>query len=289
MTRMTELYKTYILSLVISLLASKTFAQTILNGDFEVNNAPNGVDQIALTNGQFNSTVSNCTSFGSSTTGLDLITTNNWDGPPYSGNWYMGIEGGGIEQFSMALSVPLDSGVVYKIRFFDRGRAVHPPAPIEIGISMFNNNFGNLIYTAPAPEYGVWNLRCFSFVATLNAEYITIRGGGSIGSWAKIDKFILEIDSLTSCNESSILIMPNIFTPNSDNINDVFIPIKLENIFNANLIIQNRWGNIVFESNDFVSGWNGEQNSDGVYFWQIQYTDIMNNEIIEHGFVHLLR
>lgn len=275
------------IAFVVIICSQKNYAQSFLNGNFELNNASIGIDQIALTNTQFNTMVSDITSFGSSSTGLDLITTSIWDGPPFDGNWYLGIEGGGIEQFSMELSSPLIIGTTYRISFFDRGRSVHPPAPIEIGISLVNNSFGTLIYTGPQPEFGVWNLRCFTFVASVNATYITVKGGNSIGSWTKLDSFV--IDTSMQCSFTGDVSMPNVFTPNGDGINDFFVPIKFENIDYAHLQIMNRWGKLIFETEDVLNGWNGDGSSDGTYYWLIRYRDAVNDEKTIYGFLNLFR
>ncbi len=69
--------------------------------------------------------------------------------------------------------------------------------------------------------------------------------------------------------------MPLAITPNGDGINDTFIPkgdfsgVK-ENI----MIVYNRWGEKVWESTDFLSGWDGKANgryvAEGTYFWILQ-------------------
>jgi gliding motility-associated-like protein len=67
--------------------------------------------------------------------------------------------------------------------------------------------------------------------------------------------------------------LPNVFTPNGDGINDMFK--ALPNVYSGVFTIKifNRWGNIVFESNDPDFEWDGNnQNtgqpcSDGVYFY----------------------
>lgn len=69
--------------------------------------------------------------------------------------------------------------------------------------------------------------------------------------------------------------LPNVFTPNSDGINDLFIPIPDSSKFNQSidLIIFNRWGGIVFKTKDPKINWNGthyltgEMLPAGVYFY----------------------
>ena len=77
-------------------------------------------------------------------------------------------------------------------------------------------------------------------------------------------------------NEELNFFIPNLFTPNGDQTNDLFLiygnGINPENF---NFSIFNRWGQIVFETtnvNDMLtSGWdgttNGEQQPVGTYVW----------------------
>lgn len=61
----------------------------------------------------------------------------------------------------------------------------------------------------------------------------------------------LETDPLC-CN----IFVPNAFSPNGDDLNDEFI---IRGIFqDYNLIIADRWGNMVFKSRDANVGWNGK-------------------------------
>jgi gliding motility-associated-like protein len=87
--------------------------------------------------------------------------------------------------------------------------------------------------------------------------------------------------------------MPNIFTPNNDGANDQFIPVKMEGIMNAHIVILNRWGEVVFESDDLSLGWNGkisgENCSDGVYYYLVNYWGINDAGGTKHGFVTVVR
>ena len=81
---------------------------------------------------------------------------------------------------------------------------------------------------------------------------------------------------------------PNVFTPNSDGINDLFEIQDLPE--NMELIILNRWGNVVFSSSNYQNNWDGKDTSgkelvDGVYTYKFK-TEIGE---ISHGFVHLIR
>lgn len=80
----------------------------------------------------------------------------------------------------------------------------------------------------------------------------------------------------------ALLEMPNIITPNDDGINDVFTPIKTKKIKKMNTLIYNRWGNLIYETDNLNIEWNGKHNdknvSDGVYYWVVNYTSFSGNE-----------
>lgn len=87
--------------------------------------------------------------------------------------------------------------------------------------------------------------------------------------------------------------MPNIFTPNSDNNNNFFIPVKAINIADYHIIILNRWGNLIYEGDGYVQGWDGlvdgKEASEGVYFWKVDYTDAYGEKGQQHGNLTLVR
>lgn len=51
--------------------------------------------------------------------------------------------------------------------------------------------------------------------------------------------------------------IPEAFSPNGDGANDFFFVIGLHRFPGSHIIIVNRWGNKVFESNDYQNDWNG--------------------------------
>lgn len=88
--------------------------------------------------------------------------------------------------------------------------------------------------------------------------------------------------------------VPNVFTPNGDGINDVFLP-ESRNIVLYKLMVFNRWGGLVFQSNDVSRGWDGRcdggQCPEGTYFFTIDYSEFLQ-ESVNHslqGSVTLLR
>ena len=98
--------------------------------------------------------------------------------------------------------------------------------------------------------------------------------------------------------EEPIVYITNTFTPDGDQYNHVFVPVFTSGYdpFNYEMLIFNRWGEIVFQSNDANVGWdgtygvNGKQAQDGAYTYKIIYKVLKTDErrlIIGH--VNLIR
>jgi gliding motility-associated-like protein len=93
-------------------------------------------------------------------------------------------------------------------------------------------------------------------------------------------------------SEPSLIIIPNVFTPNGDGNNDLFL-ITSERIESYRLQLFNRWGNLIVESVDPSKGWdgqiNGEPASEGTYFYQLEAIGSDLKEYTKTGFFDLLR
>jgi gliding motility-associated-like protein len=83
------------------------------------------------------------------------------------------------------------------------------------------------------------------------------------------------------------VIIPNIFTPNDDGLNDVF-HISGFSSLSFRVLIYNRWGKEVFKSDNPNFTWDGKLNDvllpEGVYYYLIQSEGNFHN-----GFVQLIR
>ena len=67
--------------------------------------------------------------------------------------------------------------------------------------------------------------------------------------------------------------IPNVITPNGDGVNDRFLIENLEILSLAKLQIYNRWGRLVYESEQYKNDWDANSVSGGTYFYtlEIQY------------------
>jgi len=89
-----------------------------------------------------------------------------------------------------------------------------------------------------------------------------------------------------------VIHLPNVFTPDGDGTNDGFY-IDVENGVTIQVIIVNRWDNVMFEINDFVTKWDGtfggSEASEGTYFYKYTITGLDGTTQSGHQFVELLR
>lgn len=67
------------------------------------------------------------------------------------------------------------------------------------------------------------------------------------------------------------LVIPNVFTPNGDGINDQFVVENIEYCSESRLIIRNAKGNVIFDKLDYQNDWTGDGFPDGVYFYVLTY------------------
>ena len=94
-------------------------------------------------------------------------------------------------------------------------------------------------------------------------------------------------------NCEDTLVIPNLFTPNGDNVNDYFV-IKNSNNWDINLQVFNRWGNEVYKADNYQNNWDGKSKgmplADGVYYYIINAKGKYNGkEEQHHGSLTIMR
>lgn len=109
--------------------------------------------------------------------------------------------------------------------------------------------------------------------------------------------FSLQVEEV--CNDD-FLYIPNAFTPNNDGLNDVF-SIDGSRMASLKVTIWNRWGDIIFQSEDKQPVWNGSDRGgkyyveSEVYVYQVDYqyldedTGVISDVITIDGYVTLIR
>ncbi len=96
-------------------------------------------------------------------------------------------------------------------------------------------------------------------------------GGGDNDSY--LVKFHSCINNIIVKPDNEIEI-PNFVTPNGDNLNDYFeIIYTLEDDAERPLTIYNRWGNKIYETDNYLNDWDGDKHSAGTYFYVLTLPD----------------
>ncbi len=103
------------------------------------------------------------------------------------------------------------------------------------------------------------------------------------------DSFTYIICNEVGCDEATVyvdvicddLVIFNGFSPNGDDVNDLFVIEGLENFPENNLCIFNRWGNQVYLVDDYQNNWDGTWDGkplpDGTYFYILSYEAVDEN------------
>ncbi|MEQ8477546.1 gliding motility-associated C-terminal domain-containing protein [Fulvivirga sp.] len=94
-------------------------------------------------------------------------------------------------------------------------------------------------------------------------------------------------DTVTLYTKQDSLYVPNVITNNDDGVNDYF-EFYYEGTNDINLTIFNRWGDKVYFDEGEELKWRPENQSSGVYYWQINYHDCYKAPQSLKGWVQLL-
>jgi len=89
--------------------------------------------------------------------------------------------------------------------------------------------------------------------------------------------------------EELIFFVPNAFTPDGDENNNIFQPVFTSGFdpFSFNMTIYNRWGETIFETKNADIGWDGSYDGklvpQGTYTWAIRFRDSNNDKKFEYS------
>jgi uncharacterized repeat protein (TIGR01451 family)/gliding motility-associated-like protein len=167
------------------------------------------------------------------------------------------------------------------------------------GGGLYNTATHTIVWTLTS--LGVGETVTFNVVVHVDRKTI---GGTVIVNTAVVmsetDDLNLENNISTAETMIESLLLPFIpegFSPNGDNVNDVFVITGLERYPNHKLMIMNRWGNKVFEASPYMNNWDGStdygitvggnQLPSGTYFYIFDLGEAGKDPI--RGFIYLAR
>ena len=126
-------------------------------------------------------------------------------------------------------------------------------------------NFGNGI-TSTAQNPGIIHYQP-SGSETFYTIWLTATGSSGCK-----DSTNHRIKVLSNC----FIAVPTAFTPNHDGLNDYLYPLNALKADNFEFKVFNRWGKVVFASNDWLHKWDGTVNgipqATGIYVWILHFT-----------------
>jgi len=139
-----------------------------------------------------------------------------------------------------------------------------------------------------SPSTGLSCVNCSSPSASPTVETIYyVIGSNGPGAGCK-DMDSVKVSITTDCPD---LYIPNGFSPNGDGNNDLYF--IYGDIGTIQLFIYNRWGQLIFETNDQTKGWDGtfkgKELESGVYAYKLIITDVKNNATLLTGNITLMR
>jgi gliding motility-associated-like protein len=132
-------------------------------------------------------------------------------------------------------------------------------------------------YTPDAVQgSGEWSADCGGCIDPISGEIDLISAGqgnlvvtytfeGLCGAESMAETFLLPCE----------IELPNIFSPNDDGVNDALVFENLSFFPNSHLMVQNRWGNLVFEDENYntSNNWRGDDLPAGTYYFILTMSD----------------
>lgn len=223
---------------------------------------------------------------------------------------------------SGAVSYTWDNGVLDGVTFSPTSTQTYTVIGIDANGCENTDNVQVTVYTYPIPGFEtnspaqvlIKPLEIYNTASNYTSVMYYLQGGSFIGSGDPTVHSFLEsgnyyitqvvhnyicVDSLTQLVEvepGAHVFIPNSFTPTpQDGINDVWKPI-ITYLNEFEMLIFDRWGNLIYRSNDIYEGWNGGHFNDigkpvksGTYVYKISYRHMNGNTQSLEGFVNVIR
>ena len=169
-------------------------AQVFLNGSFERTTATS-VCHYNLTNANFNGFMKDVKAYGLGNE-MDIMVAGCAVPSIPNGIFCVALAHDPTDEIAIALSAPLTIGNAYSFTFFAYSDVtIRPQGDLEIGLSTTNNSFGSLVYTAITIP-STWIKYRVSFVATTQANYVTVRNKTGAVYWNRVDQFTFDSCSI---------------------------------------------------------------------------------------------
>ncbi len=191
------------------------------------------------------------------------------------------VDGNGCASASASFDVSISNGPT----------ASFTPSPssgsVPLDVSFTNASTNGTTYS--------WNFGDNSTSTDFNPDYTYENTGEFVAVLTVIDSLGCEASdsALIIVEGEAVVVIPNIFSPNGDGNNDLFL-VSGTNIVDVDGSILNRWGQVVYAWNALYTGWDGRTltgtfATEGTYYYLIKVT-AANGEVLEfQGPLQLVR
>jgi gliding motility-associated-like protein len=168
-------------------------------------------------------------------------------------------------------------------------------ASLEI---MANDPIVQFINLSAFADSNFWDFGDFNFSTDFSPTHLYPEEAGiySVTLFAFNDYCIDSLTQLIEVTNKPIYYVPNSFTPNNDGVNDLFLPIIYSGFDDRfySFTIFNRWGDLLFETQNYLDGWDGSYLGmpvgAGLYHYAISFKHAENEDItLLRGHVLVLR
>ena len=171
-----------------------------------------------------------------------------------------------------SFATTIDLGIKLKASFeapdliCPKDLAIFKNTSVGNNILSYNWNFGNGVTSTdadPAPQK-------FPITTREQIYYVSLIAGNDANCF---DTTYRPLKVLYNC----YIDVPSAFTPNGDGLNDYLYPLNAYKAINLQFRVFNRYGQLVFETNDWTKKWDGNINgiaqAAGTYIWMLHYTN----------------
>lgn len=151
-----------------------------------------------------------------------------------------------------------------------------PPTPLSAPIDTVTFCFGSselLVAPQIVDDYTyVWSY-------STDNIYFDMQSTSGLGEYAATEEGYYQVEIIEPvCQfsattpyfaivENCALIIPNVFTPNDDQVNDTFEIFGLEKFPGSTFIVFNRWGKEIYNNPNYRNNWTGDDHAEGTYYF----------------------
>lgn len=198
------------------------------------------------------------------------------------------------------LTVTLGQEFNYQLLVLNNGSAEATEMVITFDIPQHlqylrpTGSYMGTVYYTEATHQLIWKVPALAVQESMSL-WVAVRGvaDGEAITMAKVSSKELDIDMANNFSESKVNIVffqiPNVFTPNGDNVNDTFEIKGLKLFSKRKLRVFDRFGFEVYVSNDYNGDWTGEGLNEGTYFYILEVSKDQLKPRVIKGYVTILR